>query len=126
MQVTRKMRARIHQRSPGMARRGCIVIRPAEGGLSDCAPSAFFQGEVTGIPLKKTVCGDCSDVYSMCYRLRVLTITYKNVLQQTTFVAERRLGDAASAFSLSLVLICFAGGLCGQAAAQDANESLGP
>ena len=70
--------------------------------------------------------GDCSNVYGMCYCLRVLTITYKNVTEQTAFVDGRRMGGAASAFSMLPVMICFGGLLCGQMAAQDAKESLGP
>src|SRR5216683_5586687 len=62
----------------------------------------------------------------MCYCLRVLTITYKHVPEQTAFVDGRRVARAASAFSMLPALICFAGLLCGQMAAQDANESLGP
>src|SRR5882757_10104041 len=127
MQVTRKISARIHQRRPDIVRLGCGVIAPAEGLLPDCAPSALlFQRDVTGLLWEKTVCCDCCNVYGMCYCLRVLTITYKNAREQTAFVDGRKIGRAGSAFSVLPVLTCFAGLLCGQMAAQDANESLGP
>ena len=60
----------------------------------------------------------------MCYRLRVLTITYKDVPEQIAFVAGRKM---ARAVSTALVALSFLMGLlCGQVAAQDSNESLGP
>ena len=69
---------------PAQARYGSVALsctRDSGWVLSDCAPSALlFQGDVTGrLPWKKTERGDCSNVYGMCYCLRVLTITYRNV-----------------------------------------------
>lgn len=121
------MRARIHQRRPGMAWVGCSVVAPAEGLLSDGAPRLFFcHGDVTLVPREKTACDDYSNVYGMCYCLRVLTITYANVPEQTAVADGRRMGRAGGAFRVLPALICFAVLLCGHMAAQDANESLGP
>src|SRR5215469_14849797 len=126
MQVTRKMSARIHQRRLDMARRGCGEVRWPEELALDCAASArLFQCEATWASSpKKTVRRDCCNVYGMCYCRRVITITYRNVVKQITFVRWRTIAGAAGGVRSVAALICFAGLLGGQVAAQDANESL--
>jgi hypothetical protein len=62
----------------------------------------------------------------MCYRFRVITITHLKTSKQLAFMDGQKPVRAAGLFSVLLTLVCFAGLLGGEMAAQDANESLGP
>src|SRR5438270_2284942 len=62
----------------------------------------------------------------MCYCLRVITITYRGTAKQFSLMSQRKMAGAICGVRSVPALICLAGLLSGQLAAQDANESLGP